>query len=224
MFAIYGLVAETGLPPVWLQVTLSVLTVLGAFALAVAAVYGEWLKNRFLPARLAIRLSSDLGHYLPGMKRYYFGLKIRNRGWTVARNCRVMLYGFSKRGPDNNFHPVDMPIPIHLTWSPSQMPPAYRNVSRSKPETVDLGFIAGPGTRDCPRGFTAQAYVMPLDYPDLLSVGKGEAGRYCVGLEADDTLVCDQLTVEVSWDGVWDDDKYRFQEHFRIREVPSEEP
>ncbi|MGA2069324.1 MAG: hypothetical protein ABSG86_30520 [Thermoguttaceae bacterium] len=136
----------------------------------------------------------------------------------------MMLYGFSKRGPDSNFHPLDMPLPVHLTWSPSEMPPAYRNVSRSKAETADLGFIAGPGTSNCPPGFTAQAYVMPPHYFDLLSVGKGEAGRYCVGVEADDTLICDKLTVEVCWDGAWDDDKYKFREHFRIREVPSGEP
>jgi len=79
MFAIHALVAETGLPPVWLQITLSVLTVLGTLALAVAAVYGEWLKNRFLPARLAIQLGSGLGHYFPAMKRYYFCLKVRNK-------------------------------------------------------------------------------------------------------------------------------------------------
>jgi len=231
VFAIDVPIPEPGLPPVWFQVTQSVLLiltsmlmVLSTLALAVEAVYGEWLRNRFLPARLAITLDSDLGHYIERANRYYFHLKIQNAGWTLARNCRVMLNGFSKRRADNRFHPVDMPFPIQLTWSPSEMPPPYRNISRSKPEMFDLGFIAKPDRPGSVPGFVVQAYVMPCSYADLLSVKAGEAARYYMSVEADNSLICSELVVEVSWDGVWHDDSHKFRDHLLIRVVQNEEP
>jgi len=223
VFASQVLTAECGLPPVWLQVVLSILMILSTLALAIVAVYGDYLKGKWWPARLRIGLASDCGHFLPNVNRQYVHLRVQNTGPTLARNCRVMLHGFSKRGPDSLFHPVDMPFPIQLTWAPSEMPPAYRNISRSKPERCDLGYIAEPGLPDCPCGFIAQAYVMPFSYRNSLCVGKGEAGRYYVSVESDNNLICKSLAVEVSWDGVWSQNSHELRDHLRVREVPSEE-
>lgn len=238
MLATDLLIAESGLPPVWFQETQSVVVILtsiliagGTLALFFAAICGELLRNKYMPAKLQISLDSKRGHYIPNMGRYYYHVQIRNTGWTSARNCRVMLYGFSKRGPDHHYHPVPMPYAIQLTWTPSEMPPAYRCISRSKPETFDLGYIAKSGTSDRPPGFTPQAYgftpqayVMPRSYDDSLRVKANEARRYYVRVEADNALTNNLITVEVSWDGKWDSHSDTFGKHLVITEYKWKDP
>lgn len=200
----------------------------GTIAVAVLAIWGEWIRSVLAPARLEISpvqgqeirgtpvtlkqggLAIAAGH--PPKRAMWYTLKVVNRRpWLVARNCRVLLTGISRRGPDGVYRPETFPVPRQYWWAPSESTPT--EVSVPKEHVFDLGFLH----EDPAAVFTPTLYSQPNDFPGF--VGINESVRYSLAISADNFHSKTYQVFEVSWDGQWDASPEIMAKHLTVREI-----
>ena len=112
---------------------LTALAALGTIAVAIMAIWGEWVRTTFVGPKLKLSQHNfrgtvaDVNVIDPAqnqvhMKRaVFYHLRVHNsRPWVPARNCRVMLRQLHRRGPDDTFHPVKLFVPRQYMWAPSE--------------------------------------------------------------------------------------------------------
>lgn len=200
----------------------SILTAIGTVVVAVLAIWGDWFRARFAPAKLVIEphnLQGDLttfsnppGITLPGSRRvYFYHLKVVNhRRWVNPRNCRVLLKAISKRGPDGEYHPLAMSVPLQFVWSPSEVTPPVITIEDE--HVFDFGSISEVGTKFVPSLYSTSNNFLGF-------VEKNESIRYSLQIVSDGFISDGYQVFEVSWDGNWDGDKEKMQQHLRIKEI-----
>ena len=191
------------------------LTALGTIAVAAAAIWGDWLKARLLPPRVSIEeqnAGGNLTQYGNGRPVMFFHFKVVNhRPYWPLRNCRVLLVGLARRGPDNEFRPVPMAIPFQLVWAPFESTPALTAVQREQP--FDFGVLVSPTPLE-PGQFRPALYQTPNDFAGF--VNGGEAMRYTLRVEADSLGAAKPCVVQVAWDGVWINDREQMAHHVSV--------
>jgi hypothetical protein len=99
------------------------LVAFGTVAVAILAIWGDWFRSKFAPPKLVLSLHSDQGQptTLGKTPAMYYHLKVVNRRlWQPGRDCRVLLKGMSRRGPDGIFHSVALPVPLQYIWAPAE--------------------------------------------------------------------------------------------------------
>ena len=141
----------------------------------------------------------------------YFHLKVVNkRPWLPIKNCRVLLMGLSRRGPDNAFHPTSLVVPSQLVWAPASFAPVL--VTVTKEYIVDLGKI-----REGDDAFRPALYSTPNNFMGFVKAN--EAVRYELAIEADNFSSSTYKVIEVAWDGKWEFEPEKMENHLRIREI-----
>lgn len=195
-------------------------TALGTVAVAVLAIWGDWLKARLVPVRLRLvphNTRGTLTMFNTQRPVIYYHLKIINeRRWLAARSCRVLLKALARRGPDLMFHPEPLPVPFQFMWAPFESTPAL--VTIQKEQVLDFGFIMEPAAQGSQTTqFVPALYSYPNDFRGY--VGPGEAVRYSLEIEADSYLSPTYAVVEVAWDGRWLPDLDKMSQSLVIREV-----
>ena len=136
-----------------METTLEALTAFGTIAVAVVAIWGDWLKSKLAPQRLALELDpeAEAVRYSNGVRGIFRHLKVVNlRPWTPAQQCRVMLVGLSRRDPGGGYQPVPMAFPCQFAWAPMEFMPIAPTVM--KEQVVALGFINENGNAFLPKG------------------------------------------------------------------------
>jgi hypothetical protein len=205
---------------VWIEA----LVAIGTLTVAAAAIWGDWLRSRLAPAKLII-----LPHNLRGdptlfgdpksgqtTRVMFFHLKVVNqRPWRTVDNCRVLLKGISRRGPDGGFYPVPMSIPIQFVWAPAEITPPV--VTLVKEQILDLGFITEKDDK-----FTPRFYGTPFNFQGF--VRKDEAVRYLLEIEATNFTSPRYQVFEVAWDGTWEYEPEKMEQHLRIKEIKESLP
>jgi hypothetical protein len=209
-------------PDPWIKITLDGMVAIGTLAVAIVAIWGEKIRSWVAPPKLEIRLRTKRGAptrlthqdaFNPGggIPAMYYHMKVVNcRPWLPATNCRVMLVGISRRGPDGRFHETSMPVPVQIQWANEGDAP--RRVTITKQSVLDFGRISEVDTR-----FLPLLYVYPNDFRG--SVEKDQAVRYFLEIDATNFVSPRPQVFEVAWDGEWDFDPEKMEQHFRISEV-----
>lgn len=205
-----------------LEVIGSLLTAVGTIAVAVLAIWGDWFRAIFAPAKLAIEphnLVGDLttfsdppGLVFTGSRRvYFYHLKVVNRRpWVNPKNCRVLLKSISKRGPDGEFHPIPMSVPLQFTWAPAESTPTVVNIGDEA--IFDFGRL----TEHNPR-FVPSLYSFSNNFLGI--VGANEAIRYSLQVVSDTYISNIFQVFEVAWDGKWDEHVDKMKMHLVIKEI-----
>lgn len=187
---------------------------------AILAIWGERVRAWLAPPKLEIEphnnlrgdpnvLTTSSGQRVGSAM--YFHLKVVNkRPWLPVKNCRVLLVGLSRRGPDNMFHPYPMVVPSQLVWAPASFAPIMATVTRQ--QIVDLGNV-----QEGDDAFRPALYSTPNNFSGY--VRAGEAVRYELAIEADNYSSQKHKVFEVAWDGQWEADPEKMEKHLRIREV-----
>lgn len=190
------------------------LVALGTLLVAAVAIWGGWFQAKLAPPKLVIRphtLGGDLTWYGDGSKVMLYHLKVSNeRGWSPARNCRVLLTGLSRRGPDGLFHTVRMAVPFRFVWAPAETMPA--TVTLVNEQIFDFGRLAEGDVR----------FMPALDgYPNNFQgyVQANEAVRFHLQIDASNFVSPRYQVFEVAWDGKWSDDAEKMAQHLRAREI-----
>ncbi len=198
------------------------LVAFGTIAVAVVAIWGERVRSLLTPPKLVIQphtLRGDPTQLTPpgvvipggGLRAMYYHLKVVNvRPWLTVHNCRVLLKGISRRGPDGRFHPVPMAVPISYVWAPAEAMP--QQVTITKDQVMDFGRIAEHSERFEP---LLQTYSNNFQG----YVRKDEAVRYYLEIDASNFASPRPHVFEVAWDGQWFFEPEKMEHHIRISEV-----
>ena len=202
------------------------LTAIGTIAVAIVAIWGDYLKDLLFRPALTLSLLEEPLDFIPmDCPRFYVHLRLRNTPcsrWRKAgaRSCRVMLIAIQKKLQDGTFNTQWLPVPHQLTWAPSEMPPLQRDVSPEQEEILDLGFLKR--SQDHGGSFRPQSYVLVHGYEERCCVRAGETTRYVLDVLADNWKSQRTQVFEVSWDGHWDNDPAVMQQHLRVSDVTHE--
>jgi hypothetical protein len=191
-------------------------TAVGTLAVAVMAVWGDWVRSKFFSPKLEVRLvdsKGDFNHITPTMQKVrFFHLVISNKRRTLATNCRVMLRDIQKKAPNGQLQPLPTVYPLQLIWTPAEMGIYAQNIS--KDAVVDLGHVAEGADR-----FQLSILVRPNNFRG--DVFPGETARYGIGIDADNFSSKDLHYFDVSWDGKWSDDSDQMRLHLSVDPIPS---
>jgi hypothetical protein len=194
----------------------------GTIAVAAMAIWGERIRAWVAPPKLHLVLRSPRG--VPTELRYehanmaapiralYIHIKVVNGSpWLPVRDCRVLLTGYSKRGPDKLFHAEDVPVPLQFPWAPN-----HSQVERFR-TVVTFQVI------DFVRAVEGQKYIWPELYDGVTSfkgcIGKDEAIRYQIEIDAPGLAMSVRQVFEVSWSGDWSFEPETMEKYLRVREV-----
>lgn len=120
----------------------------GTIAVAILAIWGDWLRSKLIPPILTIQLYHPRGTLtkffgpdpkLNNKRVIYYHLKVVNsRHWSPARNCRVLLRGISTRVANQEFVPIPMAVPGQFVWAPAATTPP--TITLSKEHIFDFGY------------------------------------------------------------------------------------
>lgn len=198
------------------------LVAFGTIAVAVVAIWGERIRSLLAPPSLEIRPHTLRGDptrltspnvVIPGggIRVMYYHLKVVNlRPWLTVHNCRCLLKGISRRGPDGRFHPVPMAVPLQYKWAPAEAMPQQLTIT--KEQVLDFGCV-----RESAEAFEPLLYWRPNNFQGF--VGKGDAVRYYLEVDASNFASPRPRIFEVAWDGQWFSEPEKMEQHLRISEV-----
>jgi hypothetical protein len=194
----------------------------GTLAVAVMAIWGERVRSWLTPPKLVIQpytlrgdptfLTYDTaGGTGVGQRAMYYHLKVVNiRPWLTVHNCRVLLKALSRRGPDGQFHPVPMAVPLQFIWAPSEDTPSEITITNE--HVLDFGRLVEGGDR-----FAPMLRWYANNFEGL--VRKNEAVRYYLEINASNFVSRRYYVFEVACDGEWHFEPEKMQQHLRIREI-----
>jgi hypothetical protein len=190
------------------------LIAIGTLAVAVIAIWGDWLRSKLLPLKLSIvphNLRGIVTTFTDGPQVIYYYLKVANQShWRAAENCRVMLCSIARRAPNGEFRDIPMSVPMQYVWSPARLTPPLVNVS--KEWYIDFGRLTEGGPH-----FEPTLYWYPNNFQGY--VRKDEAVRYCLQVLADGFVSERYHVFEVAWNGEWDDNLDNMAQNLTIREI-----
>ncbi len=200
------------------ELVINGLVAAGTIAVAVIAIWGDWIRSRVAPPKLVIRphtLRGDPTRFTSaggaGKGVMYYHLKIVNaHPWLAVHNCRVLLKGISRRGPDGHFHQVSMAVPIPFVWAPAESMP--QQVTIAKEQVMDFGCIAEGADHFRP---LLQTYLNNFQG----YVRKDEAVRYYLEVDATNFTSPSPQVFQVAWDGQWFLEVEKMAQHLTIQEV-----
>src|SRR6267143_1148957 len=120
----------------------------GTLALAVLAIWGDFVRSILASPQLYVRLNSvegELTYLSDGQPIRYYHVAVGNgRRWAPARNVRVFLRRLERPGPDGNWQPAMASTLIPLTWQFPQFVP--ESVTTVGPDRLcDFGAVTKQG-------------------------------------------------------------------------------
>ena len=206
------------------NVFFAALTAVGTILVAIMAIWGQWLRAKFLGPKLKL-VPHNLGGRLTTVTKFnqktreiinrynaiYYHLRVENsRRWVTAKNCRVILRQLHRRGPDGEFHPTPLIVPLQYVWSPAEWAPSFQTVSDY--EILDFGCISKESGK-----FEPTFYVTSANFKGF--VGKNESVRYSLSIVADNYVSPKFQIFEVSWNGQWSEKLDEMERNLPIKEV-----
>jgi len=186
----------------------------GTVAVAILAIWGEWVREKLAGAKLQVSLHDPEGELIDvsdGTPSRYYHLKVRNgRRWAPAKNVRVLLTKINKSAADGSFQGVALSGPLQLTW---QYPNFHSLFPTIGPDDIcDLGYLQKE------RFFKLSPYFFPNNFQGFLETpGKMRVEVIAVA----DNAESNPLLIEIAWDGQWSDDTIQMSKHLVIKEVSS---
>jgi hypothetical protein len=196
---------------------------IGSFFVAISAIYGDFLRSKFIGPKLKIvpyNLKGDrttLTEYDASTRKplrsylaYYYHLKVVNyRPFVPAKNCRVMLRQLHRLGPDREFHPEVLVVPYQYVWSPAEWAPAFQTVADE--EVLDFGRISQGGV------FQPTLYVIGSNFKGY--VNPNDSVRFSLQIVADNYVSPRMQIFQVDWNGKWADTPEDMSKNLIISEV-----
>jgi hypothetical protein len=197
-----------------IQLVIEGLAAFGTIALSILAIWGDWVRSKFAPAMLVIvpqTLRGDPTTTRDGRRVMYYHLRVVNqRQWLPIHNCRVLLKGLTKRGPDNQFHPVPMAVPLQFVWAPAEITPPV--ITLVNEQILDFGYVL-----ETEKTFSPTLYSYAHNFKG--HVQPNEAVRFQLQIEATNFSSRVYQVFEVAWDGNWSFVPEEMAEHLRIQEI-----
>lgn len=185
---------------------------IGTIAVAIMAIWGEWVRGKVAGPKLQLSLHDPEGEPLTltdGTPARFYHLKVQNnRRWAAAKEVRVVLTKLNKPAADGSFPSAPLSGPLQLTWQHSQFHYVTSTIGRD--DICDLGFLRRG------LGFSLSPYVLANNFDGhLTTAGKMRAEVIAVA----DNGESSPLLIEIAWDGQWSEDTKEMSKHLVIKEV-----
>jgi len=184
-----------------LDAIFTALTAIGTLAVALAAIWGDWLRSWLAAPHVLIQPHTPpatLTMFADRRRVIYYHLKATNtRRWAVARNCRIMLTAIYLREPDQDFRAAPIPVPPQFVWAPAELTPIVIDLSGE--HVFDFGrIVEGAGH------FEPVLYSYAHDFKGILA--PNEAIRYELQAFSGGSPLGPSVIYEVAWQGKWSPD------------------
>jgi hypothetical protein len=174
----------------------------GTVAVAVLAIWGDWIRARVAPPKLVLDDHDFVGNLAvirrkdqSDLKAIYYHLRVVNRRrWISVEDCVVLLCGVSRRGVDGSFYPLPMTVPAQFMWAPAEFTPT--RVTVTKDQILDFGRITEGDT-----AFRPLLYWQSNSFEGI--VEKNQVLRYHLEIRGKNFVSPHYQVFEVSWDGGW---------------------
>src|SRR2546423_431013 len=142
------------------ELLFSALTAIGTIAVAILAIWGDWVRARLVPGALRIEIHDrgDLSHLTdqhgqplpPPNAVYFYHFKVVNRKrWITPKNCRVLLKAMSRRDQNGIFQPSALSVPCQFVWAPAEITPSVIAIEHE--QILDFGIVQQRTMRFEPR-------------------------------------------------------------------------
>jgi len=196
------------------QLVIQALAAIGALAVALMALFGDWIRATFLGPKLSLSLVSNEGILVksPGRHcRMYHMLVQNHRRWAVAKSVRVLVKQIGKTrvpGGPIVFH-NKLPGGVQILWQFSDFTSVAPDIG---PERLcDLAFIDQGG--DC----LLSEYNSVIDFPGFVS--RGEEMAIQLVAEAVNAHSA-PLNICIQFYGNWHENDKEMSRNIVIRELP----
>jgi hypothetical protein len=203
------------------KLVIDILVAIGTLAVAVMAIWGDKVRSWLSPPKLIIQAHNLRGAPTTltlrnvvdpsgGQRAIYYHLKVVNvRPWLTVNNCRVLLTGIARRGPDGQFHNAPMAVPFQFVWAPARSLPEQLTITKER--VLDFASICEGKNSVCP-----SLYEFPNDFQGY--VRSGEAVRYQIEIDASNFVSKKPQYFEIAWDGEWCFEVDQMERHLKISE------
>ncbi len=191
------------------------ITAIGTIAVAIIAIWGDWVKAKLIPPLLKINLLNTRGELTKysgsGTPVIFYHLKVINsRPWSIAKNCRVLLKEIRIELPNGQFKSLALNSNPSFKWTPAESTPQAINLV--KEHAFDFGSLAQGSTT-----FNPEINIIPNNFQGYLSAG--QKVRYSLQPTADNYLSENYQVFEVAWNGHWSNDLDVMSRNLIITEV-----
>lgn len=197
----------------WTQTLVQIAGVIVTLILGALAIWGEWLRARWVGTKLSLDLLDPQGQRIGlggpnGIPSRWYHLRVTNqRRSAPAKNVRVVLVNVSRPAADGQIRPTPLSGPVQLGWQNGAFVPQYPTIG--PPLNADLGMVTGGEFR-----------LTTLFVPNDLNVTLQAGQRMVVeALAISDETESAPLCVEISWDGTWAEDTVEMSRHLVVRQV-----
>jgi hypothetical protein len=190
-----------------------VLGTVATFLAVIVAIWGERIRLWWTQPKLKISLCYSVGSLTTrgdGKKARYYSLDVINEKRSYpAKNVRVLLTRIEKKGPDGNWKPIKFSAPVHVTWKWPNITPPYTTIGPDEMST--FGFLVeGSPTFDLQLYWCPNNLVPHFPPNDPLRL---------IFKAVSDTVESDTLTVQVAWDGKWEEGSNEMQQHLIVKAI-----
>jgi hypothetical protein len=193
---------------------LSNITVLSL--VVVVALFQEKIKAWWSRTELSIKLLNPLGDLTKqnnGLLVYYYHLEVVNRyEKRPAKNVRVVLSAIYRLDKDGKFYKVRLSGLPQLIWMPKERHNDDPFPTIVKPRLVDFGCLTEEDHR-----FRPSIEWIPNNFRGFVEANN--TVRYAIEVDSENSISKKPLYVEVSWDGVWEDNEVKMKNHLKVREI-----
>jgi len=185
-----------------IEVAAIVFGAFSTFAVAVLAIWGDWIRNRLLGPRLELSPLNPLGDltfYGSGQRAYFYHLRVKNQPRrNAARGARILVRAVSRRAPGGTFIEEPMVYPLQLQWTPMEHGEVERTVVDES--TCDFGVLRQHEGR-----FQLAVMLTPNNFRG--HVASGDCLRFEILANGHNVLTLRPIVLEVSWDGTWNENQ-----------------
>ena len=191
------------------------LVAIGTILVAVAAIWGDRLKERWFGPRLTIHLLSPRGELVPvtvpgaTTSGRFYHLRVMNmRRASPAKNVRVVLTRVARAAPNGELQWEMLSGPIQFQWQHGH---SSAPVPDGRPPlNADLGNVLANGM------FTVTTMFCPNNLSLIVQRGQRMAVE---AIAVSDSTESKPVCIEISWDGLWADDGEAMGRHLVVREI-----
>ena len=191
---------------------------LGTIAVAILAIWGDWVRLKFAAPKLKIEIQDtkkepEMVRYNDGKKGYYFHLKLTNKKiGRIAKNCKILLVAVAKQLPDGEFETIPFNSCYPFQWTPAGNNPFYKIDFAWKEQLFDFGILGQDDVE-----FKPAIQWFHNDFEGY--VKKGEIKRFYLQVLADNFIHGKPQVFEVAWNGQWTDNREEMKRNLIVKEI-----
>jgi hypothetical protein len=177
----------------------------------ILAIWGEKIRQIWTKPKLEIFLDTpNFNVTKSGARGWYYLVRVTNKKISCpANNVRLLLIQMFKRGVDGDWREENFSGPVEVMWQNPSLNP--NNVTIGPPQRATISSLVEG--RD---EFFFSLYWSPNNLKTTISAS--EPTRLVFQARSD-TAQSNLITVEINWDGEWNEGRLKMQNHCIIRKV-----